>query len=124
MLSNSLIVAASCEAMKSEYKLQMGCIIFNKKKILSVGYNQVRSSTKIHPKYLAFKESVHAEVDAIIKARKELKGASLLVVRVNKKHQLRNAKPCNKCMEYIKEIGIKRIYYSISEEPFIISEKV
>jgi deoxycytidylate deaminase len=78
-----------------------------------------KSAKKLHPKFQRFPYSVHTEVDAIIKARKDLKGASLLVIRVNAKNQFRLSKPCIMCMKYIRYVGIKRIFYSIDRFPYI-----
>lgn len=58
--------------------------------------------------------------DAILKARRELKGSSILVVRINKNNKLRLAKPCIDCMKYIEYVGIRKVFYSLSEYPYII----
>ena len=117
---NGFISIAMTEALKSDHiKMRMGCVIYSKKRILSLGHNCQRMVKKLHPKFQNWKGSVHAEVDAIIKAKKDLRGSTLLVVRINKKNELRMAKPCNDCMKYIEYVGIKRIYYSLSNPPFI-----
>ena len=119
-ISNKLVKLAIDEANKSNYKQKVGCIIFDKKIILSRGYNTSQKSVKkLHPKFQGFPFSVHAEVDAIIKARKDLKGCNILVVRVNKHNQLRLSKPCKNCMKYIQYVGIKNIFYSIDRYPYI-----
>lgn len=120
-ISNKLIKLAIEEAKKSNYKQQIGCIIFDKKIVLSKGYNTPQKSVKkLHPKFQRFPFSVHAEVDAIIKARKDLKGSNLLVVRINKYNQFRLSKPCSNCMKYIEHVGIKNIFYSIDRYPYIL----
>jgi deoxycytidylate deaminase len=101
------------EALKSEYKIKLGCVIFNKNKIVSKGHNYKQKSTRsITKKFLKWEFSLHAEVDAIIKSRTELKGMSLLVVRINNNKKLMYAKPCKHCQEYIQFVGVKKIYYS------------
>ena len=121
VISNKLIKLAIEEAKKSNYKQKVGCIIFDKKKILSKGYNTSQKSIKkLHPQFQGFPYSVHAEVDAIIKARKDLKGSSILVIRINKETQFRLSKPCINCMKYIKHVEIKNIFYSIDRYPYII----
>lgn len=117
---NSLINIAVEEAKKSEFRIQVGCVIYDKKKILSLGHNEMRNFRKLHPKFQSWVGSVHAEIAAIINARKDLRGSSLLVVRVNSKNQLRLSKPCENCQKYIDYVGIKKVYYSISEYPYII----
>jgi deoxycytidylate deaminase len=113
------------EAQKGDHKQMLGCVIFNKKKIISKGHNSCLKSVKnLHPKYQKWPGSVHAEVDAIIKAKTDLKGCDMLIVRINKNKQLRLAKPCESCMNYIKYIGIHKIYYTISNYPYIQEEKI
>lgn len=119
-ISNSFIKLAIDEAIKSNHKQKVGVVIFKKKVILSCGHNcSQRTVKKLHPKFQRFPFSVHAEVDAIIKAKKDLKGSSLLVIRVNAKNQFRLSRPCKKCMEYIKYTEIKRVFYSTSNFPYI-----
>jgi deoxycytidylate deaminase len=119
-ISHKFVKLAIDEANKSDYKQKIGCIIFDKKIVLSRGYNTPQKSVKkLHPKFQGFPFSVHAEVDAIIKARKDLKGSSILVVRVNRFNQLRLSKPCKNCMKYIQHVGIKNIFYSIDRYPYI-----
>jgi deoxycytidylate deaminase len=120
-VSNKLIKLAIEEANKSNQKQKVGCIIFDKKKILSKGYNTSQKSIKkLHPKFQRFPYSVHAEVDAIIKARKDLKGSNILVVRINKNNQLRISKPCSNCMKYIEYVGIRNIFYTIDRYPYVV----
>lgn len=120
-ISDTFLKLAIDEAQKSNHKQRVGCVIFNKKILLSKGYNTTQKSVKkLHPRYQRFPNSVHAEVDAIIKARKYLKGSTLLVIRINKNNQLRISKPCFNCMTYINHVGIKNIYYSIDRFPYIV----
>lgn len=112
-ITNTFLNLAKEEALKSECKIKVGCIIFYKKNVISCGYNKFRAAKKLHPKFVKWKGSIHAEVDAILKARADLKGASLLVVRINNKGEMRLAKPCVNCMKYIEHVGIKKIYFSV-----------
>ena len=117
---NRLIKVAFEEAKKGDHKQRIGCILFDKKKILSRGHNYcMKSSKKLHPRFQRYHGSVHAEVDAILSARKELKGSCMLVIRINKKDQFRLSKPCASCLKYIQHVGIKKLFYSISEYPYI-----
>lgn len=135
MVPPSFLALAVQEALKSDHYHRMGAIIFNKKSILSRGYNKsFRFAHNLHPKYTRYPNSIHAEVDAILKARKSLKGAEILVVRLGKRGELRLALPCVYCMSYLQDIGIKRVYYSdrlsgisdmkITEENIIKNVKV
>lgn len=112
------------EAKKSHEKQRVGCVIFKQKKIISKGYNTSQKSVKrLHPRFQRWPHSIHAEVDAIIKAKKNLKGCSLLVIRINNNSQFRMSKPCSNCSKYIEYVGIKNIFYSISNYPYIVKDK-
>jgi len=108
------------EANKSEFRQKVGAIIFDKNRIVSRGYNDPQRSVRhLKKKFQRWKYTVHAEVAAILKAKTELKGLSILVVRVNNKNQLRLAKPCEWCQRYLDYVGIKKVFYSTNEFPYI-----
>jgi deoxycytidylate deaminase len=120
-VKQNLINIAVEESKKGDHKQKIGCIVFDKKRILSKGYNSSQKSVKkLHPRFQRWPGSVHAEVDAIIKAKKDLKGSSLLVIRINNHGQFRLSKPCKTCLKYIEHVGIKKIFYSISSFPYIV----
>lgn len=120
-INPKLIKLAIEEAKKADHKQKVGCVIFEKKRIISISHNQSqRSSRKLHPKYQRYPHSIHAETAAILKSKTNLKGSSMLVIRVNKKNEFRMAKPCDACMRYINYVGIKKLYFSISSYPYII----
>lgn len=124
-MNNRWIKLAVEEAKKSTFNPKVGAVIFNKNIFVSSGHNYAnRSIKKHHPKYRKTKYSIHAEVDAIIKAKTDLKNKSIIVIRINNKNQFRLSRPCNFCIEYLKYVGIKRIYYSISSFPYIQLEKI
>lgn len=53
--------------------------------------------------------SIHAECDALL--RGGFIGDTLVVARLLKNGQLGCSRPCDKCMEYIKNSNIKKIIY-------------
>jgi len=119
-MNSRLIEAAVLEAKKSTYDHRVGCIIFNKSKIISVGHNYVmKRRKKLNPRYQKWIGSVHAEVDAIINAKKNLKGCDLLVIRINRKDEFRLSKPCKECQKYIEHVSIRKVFYSINIFPHI-----
>lgn len=104
------------EAAKKSSMLQRhGCVIVHKNKIVSTGINTIVDTCSF---------SIHAEVDAINKAKKvltktELKNTKLIVVRIGQEsmnHPLKYSKPCPSCMRCINNIGIKRIFYTTNFE--------
>ena len=120
ILNKRIIETAILEARKSTYEHRVGCVIFKKSKIISTGHNYAQKKRKnLHPKYQKWEGSVHAEVDAIINAKTNLKGCSLLVVRINRKDEFRLSCPCKECQKYINHVGIKNVFYSINVYPHI-----
>ena len=107
---------AISEAEKSQHKQRVGAVIFKGKRVISKGYNHsercVRSITK---EFCRWPWSIHAEVDSILKARCDLRGTSMLVVRINQKGELRLAMPCQHCLNYISYVSIRHLYFSTSE---------
>lgn len=109
-----LINLAIEKAKKSQHKIQIGAVIFNKKITISCGYNDIRSNS-IPKKYKVWQNSVHAEQDAVFNCKNwsKLKNCSILIVKVSKTlNLLSNAKPCDMCLGLLQYVGIKNIYYS------------
>ena len=85
--------------------------------LLSIGKN---SYVKTHPlqaraaKKVGLSEKIflHAEIAAIAKVRDWGKAYRLVVVRFGATGKPLNAKPCNICMEVIKQTGIKKIEHT------------
>lgn len=94
---------------------KLGALVCNKKKILGVGFNQLRTHTKSPHKF----KSTHAEFAAINSCKPEdLRGATLYVYRENRSGEAVNAKPCESCMTLILEAGIKKVYFSHEDEGY------
>ena len=97
-------------AKKSQMNHQHGCVIVHKGKIISTGYNK-----PLKPGY-----SIHAEADAIAKAKKilptcEMKNCKLYVVRIgNNAMPLKYSKPCDNCCKIIMKSKIGKVFYSTS----------
>lgn len=112
--SDTIIRMAIAEANASDCRFKHGCVIYDKNIVKSKGCNTVMAfNRKLHPRFQRFPRSgIHAEASAILRARADLTGCSLLVLRINKHGLLLNSKPCSHCMMYIEYVGIKRVYYS------------
>ena len=118
-----MIKRAVWEASQSDYIIRVGAVLFNKKKIVASGYNQAQRNLpwwKVAPEHQRWPNSLHAEVAAILAARSDVRGASVLVVRMNKQNQFRQSKPCPHCMGILRERGIKKVFYSIDYYPYIV----
>ncbi len=84
---------------------------------ISIGYNHTRC---YHTHC-----TTHAEMDAIDKVKmreknKKLYEVNIMVIRVNNSGNLCSSQPCEKCIEYMRTVAIKKgyrikkIYYSTS----------
>lgn len=61
--------------------------------------------------------TTHAEVSAVKSCRGSVEGATIYVARVSRDGQRQMmSKPCKACQKYLKEVGIKKIYYTIDSE--------
>ena len=77
------------------------CAIVLGGKIVSIQENKFDKFTK------------HSEISAINHTKSvKLNRCVLIVIRVNRIGDVVSSKPCNDCIKYIKQCGIKRIYYS------------
>ena len=110
-LSTGILHAAIEAARKSTYRVKLGAVVFKGKRILSTGWNQIRSSSLKHKNY---ENSLHAEQSALLGLEwKKLKGCSMLVVKISRaEERLGNARPCDMCMQLMNYIGIKDVFYS------------
>jgi deoxycytidylate deaminase len=125
MIRKQILDLAVNTAKSSDHKQNLAAVIFKKKTIISASCNYTSSHRRrLHPKFSRYPTSVHAEVSAIIKAKTDLKGCSMLVVRINRNDKFLLAKPCQWCMAYIQHVGIKKLYFSLSEYPYICEYKI
>lgn len=108
----SLINFAADLAVESTEDCRHGCVIANKWKILSFGFNKA----KTHPVAVeTYTQCIHAEMAAIKSARqRDLVGADLFVVRIKRSiGQPRGmSRPCTHCMKLIQDSKIKRVFYT------------
>jgi deoxycytidylate deaminase len=107
-----LQLAKSASLLSTHPKYKMGAVIVNKKPV-SVGCNLI----KTHPRFASGENgttlSIHAEIRAILSCpRRQLTGAEIWVYRENRYGDTALAKPCQKCLAVIEEVGIKRVYFT------------
>ena len=118
-MSPKVIELAIESARQSEHQHRVGAVIFKKKNIISSAYNKAFSyHSNLHPKYQNYFGSVHAEVAAIIAAKRDLKNCEICVVRINKKGELKLSLPCDYCMSYVIDVGIKKVTYTDNDSNF------
>jgi deoxycytidylate deaminase len=111
-MKNRFFQAARKASFKSTHRQhKIGCVLVYKNKIVSVGFNQL----KTHPESTHPYKSIHAEFDAIYKSNSlALSDCDLYVYREDKKGKPAIAKPCKYCDLLIKQVGIKNVYYTSS----------
>jgi len=111
MLSSTLLNICIEEALKSGYIHKLGAVIWKGRgRILSTGHNEVRSALSIPEKYRTWHNSFCAEKAAMLKVNKSK--AKILVLRISAKGVLRSSKPCDSCMQMMKDYGIKEFWYA------------
>ena len=88
---------------------KMGCVIVNKHRVISVGFN----SMKTHRKSQSYDNRLHAEISALLGvAYEETRGGTVYVYRERQDGSLGLARPCCTCMEALRRAGIKKICYT------------
>lgn len=113
------------QSLMSDFRCRVGACIVSGKNIFK-GYNK----RKTHPKFanpnIHIKTSLHAELSCFINAgdNVDLNGASIYVYRETKDGKPAMSRPCEHCMEFLKDAGIKTIYYSTSEFPHWKKEEI
>ena len=111
-------------------KVKIGCCAVYKHKIISSGCNSTKTNP-IQKRLNAYRfdadtpATIHAELSCLLQLinRRDIdfSDVSLYIYREYKNGRLALSKPCPSCMALIRELGIRRIYYSgndsyISEE--------
>lgn len=127
-----MFLAACAEAEKSDYdRFHIGCVITYKNKIIGAGHNSNKShpmQRKYNRRYRKFNctkgqyihDAVHAEIAAINSIsyttgiQVDFSKAKVFVYRICNGKELGygNARPCAACMNAIRELGIKNVYYT------------
>lgn len=117
--------AKAASEMSDHAKYFLGSVVVYKNKIISVGWNTTKGNPlqqRRNEKYRFGKDDkdkgcLHAEMMALLHARPYLKNldiskVSIYVYRENRFGEMRMSRPCPACGSYIKELGIKDIYYT------------
>jgi cytidine deaminase len=100
-----------------KHKNNMRCFhvsgIFNKKKLISVGFNKDIT----HPKTKKFNyhthAKIHAELSACIKGGLEdYSGHTIAILRINANNNLDLSCPCAGCRDLIRQLGFSKVYHT------------
>lgn len=120
----SFFKMAQAASMLSDHRCQIGCIIVDKHRVISSGHNsdnkchsiQAQLDTKHFNCYCTGK--IHAETAAILpllKTKSDYSRATLYTYRETRNGKLTMSRPCPRCMELIKQIGITKIKYTTDD---------
>lgn len=101
-------------ALNSVHKHRVGAVITKGGSVVSTGYNQMRPSRLLNT------PTLHAEAAAILKVLNEhrphtLVGSHIFVSRWTKGGRIGLSKPCQKCSELIKSVGISSVTYTTND---------
>lgn len=113
----------------SDCKIKVGAILVYKNKVVSVGYNTSKSNPiqKAYNKYRnqngerqfdteTQNNGLHAEMMCLQHATRLFKGdlskCSIFVYSETKDGSTRLSRPCMGCYTYIRELGIKNVYFT------------
>tara|TARA_R100000306_G_scaffold30909_1_gene33142 strand:+ start:46 stop:423 length:378 start_codon:yes stop_codon:yes gene_type:complete len=111
-------VAMTGSGVGTRGNFRLGAVLVYKNSIVSTGTN----SYKTHP-LMAARTAwpfLHAEQHAIVRAGVDnCEGLDLYVARVLKNNDLAMSRPCDICDQFIKDVGIKNVYYSTDVKQFI-----
>lgn len=103
-------LAKKLSKKSNHHQYKLGCVIVKGKKIVGLGYNQLKS----HPKSPHKWSQIHAEFHALIGTHTaDLQGASVYVFRQNKHHELAIAKPCKCCEKMLRDCNVKRVFFTV-----------
>ena len=90
----------------NELRCWHGAAVIYQNNIISYGTNHYKKHSNL---------SIHAERDAIMRCdRDKLKKSVLIVIRISRDGtKTMISKPCHRCSELIKSVGIPTVYYSV-----------
>lgn len=94
-------------ALSSECRWRLGSVLIFGGAVMAISPNKVRH----HPRWMQV-YTTHAEHAVVSLARDKAKGATVYVVRVGAKGDLRNSKPCEECLKMLYNSGVNRVVWS------------
>lgn len=127
MTHSNLAYFAAAKAVSelSDHKhYKIGAVVVMNHRIISSASN---SNSKTHPlqkKYNKYRftddgdHKQHAELAALVPLIRDgvdLSNATIYVYRVHKNGTLAMSRPCPSCMQLIKDVGIKRVFYTTED---------
>ena len=100
----------------SDHHMRVGAVIVKGRRVIAGGHNKNKTHTIIRNKIDKYSlvDKLHAEMTAILKARTDLDGAKIYVLRICPDNISGTglSRPCSLCMRLIRAAGIKEIVYT------------
>jgi tRNA(Arg) A34 adenosine deaminase TadA len=99
------------EGVGKRNSYRVGAILYSGKQIIAAKHNSYQMSAKLI-KYSNF-PCRHAESNAILAhGMDNCEGLDMICTRVLKDGSLTMAEPCEACAELIKDVGLRRVYFT------------
>jgi deoxycytidylate deaminase len=109
-MKNSFFKLAKRTSFKSPSKIKIGCVIVQKNRVISFGFNNM---SKTCPGMNTWGSFIHSELSALLGlTAEETKGATAYIYRETANGDLAKSRPCPVCYNALKEAGIKKICYT------------
>lgn len=103
-------------AENSKERHRHACVIVRGGSIQARGINTNRNTPGFVDDVEAL--AIHAEV-AALKSCHRTDGAVAYVARINVRGEARQSRPCPRCMQALKDAGIKRVVYTINGSEYL-----
>lgn len=108
-------LAAKVARLSEHPQFRMGAVLVSGNRVLSVGVNK----NKTHPKSNNIWRTIHAELDCAFGVdADDLHGTTLYVARIKKDGSFGISRPCAFCACFLRDSGIRRVYYCDGENTF------
>lgn len=102
---------AACK--KSSCEQTVAAALYKGGSVIRVCPNENKTISYRKKYFFHGEPSRHAEMNAIHGIPRDvISKCSLLVIRIDKNHNLKSAKPCIACAKALLDSGIKKVYYS------------
>jgi tRNA(Arg) A34 adenosine deaminase TadA len=97
---------------KKKQRVTHVAVIVKNGRPLSIGINDMRKTHNTYSQFHPYSH-VHAEFAACNKKKFcDLSGCDIFVYREERNGKRANSKPCPSCQDYLREVGIRRAYFS------------
>ena len=100
------------KASYSDISYKHAAALIHNDQIYSSAMNKFISIKTSKFKHQVYK-TIHAELNVFETfPKRHVKGMDILVIRINNQLKLKNSRPCSHCIEELRRIGIRKVYYS------------